>query len=158
MESTTKCYKHIFVVTDAFTKFVWLYPTKGTTTKEVLDKLHIQQKTFGSPENIITDRGTAFTSEEFKEYCNINQIRHHCVTTRLPRANGQVERINSIVIAVLTKLSLDKPADWYKHIDKVQRAINSTYQRSISTSPYKLLLGVRMKDRNLQTIYDFIEE
>lgn len=33
--STKKNYKHIFVVVDAFAKFVWLYPTTSTTSDEV---------------------------------------------------------------------------------------------------------------------------
>ena len=37
--ATTKAYKHILVIVDGFSKFVWLYPTKSTTTKEVLNKL-----------------------------------------------------------------------------------------------------------------------
>ncbi|KAK9679030.1 Integrase zinc binding domain [Popillia japonica] len=38
MTQTGKGYKCLFVVVDAFSKFVWLQPTKTTSTKEFLEK------------------------------------------------------------------------------------------------------------------------
>lgn len=37
--TTKKSYNHILVVIDAFTKFIWLCPTKSTTTDEVITRL-----------------------------------------------------------------------------------------------------------------------
>ena len=136
MEATQKGYRHIFSVIDGFTKFVWLYPTKSTTTKEVVAKLEVQKAVFGNPTQIISDRGTAFTSDEFKDYCKAEGITHTLITTGLPRANGQVERINSTVAAILAKLSIDDPTRWYMNVDAVQRAMNSTYHRSIGRTPF----------------------
>ena len=132
--------------------------TKSTTTKEVLDKLAIQQKTIGNPTRIITDRGTAFTSTDFKEYCATEKIEHILITSGVPRGNGQVERINRIIISVLTKLSIDAPDKWYKNVDKVQRAINSTYQRSIDTSPFEVMFGLKMKQRDDITLLQLIRK
>ena len=158
LESTNKNYKHIFVVVDSFTKFVWLYPTKSTSAREVIQKLELQRQTFGSPANIFSDRGTAFTAQEFEDYCTQHEIQHFKITTGLPRVNGQVERINSIIIPVLAKLSIDDPAKWYKHVDEVQRAINSTYQRSINTTPFELLTGVKMKTTSNLRVKEIIDE
>lgn len=157
LESTNKNYKHILAVIDSFTKFVWLYPTKSTTTKEVIAKLEIQRKNFGNPVNIISDRGTAFTSAEFQEYCDHHNITHHTITTGLPRANGQVERINSIIISVLAKLSIEEPAKWYKHVDDVQRAMNVTFHRGINTTPFELLVGVPMRNKKQMEIKELID-
>lgn len=148
MVATVKMYKYLFVVIDAFTKFVWIYPTKTTNTKEVLDKLKLQQQSFGNPRRIISDKGSAFTSEDFKKFCDEEKIEHAFTTTGLPRANGQVERINRSIIPILTKMSLMDPAKWYKHVSGLQRALNSTYHRSIVTTPFKLLFGVDIKQKN----------
>ena len=102
LESTSKNYKHIFVVIDAFTKFCCLYPTKSTSSKEVVTELVQQSVVFGNPVQIISDRGTAFTSDEFGQYCDSQGIKHSTITTGLPRANGQVERLNSVIISVLS--------------------------------------------------------
>ena len=71
----------------------------------MLKKLNIQQDVFGNPSRIITDKGTVFTSNAFKQYCDTQSIVHIKITTTgIPRSNGQVEQINGILVSVLTKL------------------------------------------------------
>ena len=84
------------VVVDGFTKFVWLYPTKSTDTRAVIDSLEKQASIFGNPVRIITDRGTAFISQAFEDYCNENKIQYLLIATGVPRGNGQVERMHRL--------------------------------------------------------------
>lgn len=156
--STKKGYKHLFVVVDAFTKFVWIYPTKTLTSGEVIEKLKLQKTNFGNPRRIISDRGTAFSSEQFKSYCKEENIELFHITTGVPRGNGQVERINRIILPMLTKLSLEREELWYKHVDKVQLAINSTFQRSIGNTPFNLLFGVEMRKPENIGLKEIVEE
>lgn len=158
LPSTNKNYKHIFVVIDDFSKFVWLYSTKSTTSREVIACLTKQQTVFGNPYRIISDRGTAFTSEEFNKYCTDEQIKHVLITTGMPRCNGQVERINRIIMPVLTKLSMENPAVWYKYLPKVQRALNSTYQRSIGVTPFEVLVGNQMRNKEDIRIVELLSQ
>lgn len=158
LESTPKNYKYILAVIDAFTKFVWLYPTKTTTTKEVIQKLDLQKSIFGNPSWIISDRGTAFTSAEFEDYCQQEKIQHAKITTGLPRANGQIERINRTIIPVLAKMTIEEPTKWYKHVSKLQQMLNSTYQRSINTTPLELLIGTKMRTNEDYRMKEIIEQ
>ncbi|GFW69092.1 transposon Tf2-9 polyprotein [Trichonephila clavipes] len=130
LPSTNKSYQHIFTVVDAFTKFTWLYPVKTVSAESALQKLKQQQKTFGNPIRIISDRGSAFTSKSFNDYCDEENIQHLQIATDVPRGNGQVERIHRTLIPVLTKLSLDDSTKWYKYVDRLQRILNSTISRS----------------------------
>ncbi|GFW30396.1 retrovirus-related Pol polyprotein from transposon 17.6 [Trichonephila clavipes] len=114
LPSTNKSYQHIFTVVDAFTKFTWLYPVKTVSAESALEKLKQQQKTFGNPIRIISDRGSAFTSKLFNDYCDEENIQHLQIATGVPRGNGQVERIHRTLIPVLTKLSLGDSTKWYK--------------------------------------------
>ncbi|GFW74283.1 hypothetical protein TNCV_2524861 [Trichonephila clavipes] len=111
LPSISKSYQHIFTVVDAFTKFTWLYPVKTVSAESALEKLKQQQKNFGNPIRIISDRGSAFTSKLFNDYCDEENIQHLQKATGVPRGNGQVERIHRTLslIPVLTKLSLDDP-------------------------------------------------
>lgn len=147
LESTSKKYKYIFAVIDAFTKFCWLYPTRTTAANEVIMRLKNQSVAFGNPVQIISDRGSAFTCEEFNKYCQDENIKHFLITTGLPRANGQVERLNAIIVPVLSKLCGNDPTKWFRHVEDVQRIINSTYSRSINTTPFELMIGVRMRTK-----------
>lgn len=157
LPSTSKQYHHILAVIDAFTKFVWLFPVKSTTSAEVICKLKILQSMFGNSRRIIDDRGTAFTSNEFTGYLDEQNIVFCPITTGVPRGNGQVERLNRIVIPVLTKLSMDNPMTWYKHVDRVQRCINSTYQRSIGTTPFQLLFGTHMRQVEDVLLHEWLQ-
>ncbi|GFX63496.1 transposon Tf2-9 polyprotein [Trichonephila clavipes] len=121
LPSTNKRYQHILTIIDAFTKFTWLYPVKSTTLEDALDKLKLQQKTFGNPKRIITDKGSPFNSKGFDDYCTEEKIQNLQITTGVPRGNGQVERIHRTLIPVLTKLSIDDPTKWYKFVDRLQR-------------------------------------
>uniref|UniRef100_A0A0K8UFR3 Pro-Pol polyprotein n=1 Tax=Bactrocera latifrons TaxID=174628 RepID=A0A0K8UFR3_BACLA len=79
-------------------------------------------------------------------------------TTGLPRANGQIERLNTIIINVLTKLSKNYPAKWYKFTDRVEEVINSTYNNSIDMTPFELLTGDKMSTADDLNIKQLIEE
>ncbi|KAK9692729.1 Integrase zinc binding domain [Popillia japonica] len=48
LETTGKSYKPILAVIDGFTKFVWLYPVKTTSTRETLSKLEENRRIYNS--------------------------------------------------------------------------------------------------------------
>ncbi|GBO32305.1 Transposon Tf2-8 polyprotein [Araneus ventricosus] len=158
LPSTNKKYQHILTIVDAFTKFTWLYPVKSTSAEDALDKLKVQQKTFGNPKRIITDRGSAFTSKAFGDYYTNENIQHFQITTGVPRGNGQVERIHRTLIPVLTKLSIADSTKWFKFVDPLQRILNSTFNRSTKWSPFELLIGVTMRNKEDLHLTDLLME
>lgn len=158
LKSTRKSYNHILAVIDAFTKFTWIFPVKSTKSEETVRKLQLITDVFGNPTRVITDRGTAFTGSVFTDYCKAENINVVQITTGVPRGNGQIERMNRTIISVLSKLSSDNPEKWFMHTNRVQQVINKTYQRSIGTTPFELLMGVPMKTRDDIEIRKLIEE
>lgn len=117
LASTNKNYVHIFAIIDSFTKFVWLYPVKSTKSAETIENLQQLSSIFGNTNRIICDRGSAFTANIFKEYCSNESIELVLCTTGVPRGNGQIERINRIIVSSLTKLSIGDPEKWYLHVN-----------------------------------------
>lgn len=157
METTTKKYQYILVVIDGFSKFTWLYPVRSTKAEEAITKLKSQQAIFGNPARIIADKHSSFRGDEFEKYCADEGIERHLTTTATPRGNGQVERMNAVVKPIITKLSIEHPAKWFQHTERVQRAINAAVSRSIGTTPFNLMFGVTMKnkeDEELQKVID----
>ncbi|KAG5317167.1 POL3 protein, partial [Pseudoatta argentina] len=53
--------------------------------------------------------------------------------------------LNKAIISILSKLSIEVPAKWYRHIDKLQRILNSMFNRSVNATPFDLLFGVKMR-------------
>lgn len=158
LPSTNKFYNYLFVVVDAFSKFVWIYPVKTTKSEEVVKKMQQQNEVYGSPARIISDRGAAFTANVFKEFCQQHGIHHILTTTGVPRGNGQVERINRIIVEVLTRMSVKDPKKWYKHIAHVQGVINSTISRSTKRSPFQLMFGTMMRREDDIQLRELLEE
>ncbi|GFX22847.1 transposon Tf2-6 polyprotein [Trichonephila clavipes] len=143
---------------DAFTKFTWIYPVKTVSAESALEKLKQQPKTFGNPIRIISDRGSVFTSKLSNDYCDEENIQHLQIATGVPRGNGQVERIHRTLIPVLTKLSLDDSTKLYKYVDRLQRILNSTISRSKIWTPFELLVGIKMRNKEDILIKDLLLE
>jgi len=117
-----------------------------------------QSDVFGNPSRVITDRATAFKANVFQEYCKVNNIQPLLVATGLPRGNGQVERINRIVITILTKLCAEDPKTWFKHVGRVQQFINSSAPRNTKIAPFKILTGINMKTKYDKELVKLLEE
>lgn len=124
-----------------------IYPVKSTDADEVIKKLELQREVFGNPFRIIADKAGAFRSKALEDYCKDNNIVRHLITTGVPRGNGQVERLNRVIIAMLTRLSINDPKQWFKFVNQLQTTINSTVTRSTGSTPFELLVGVKMRTK-----------
>ncbi|GBM66221.1 Transposon Ty3-I Gag-Pol polyprotein [Araneus ventricosus] len=142
----TKDIKSYLGLTGYFRKFIPHYSAIAKPLSNLLKK----------------DNNFSFGLKERESFNELKQIlksiQHLSVTTSLPRANGQVERLNSTVIAVISKLSKDDPTKWFKFVPELQRILNSTYQRSINLTPSELLVGVKMRDKTDLKIRELIKE
>jgi hypothetical protein len=58
---------------------------------------------FWPPNNIITDLGTQFTGSAFWDFCDERSLVVKYVSVAHPRANGQVERANGLILDALKK-------------------------------------------------------
>ncbi|XP_055910752.1 uncharacterized protein LOC129945117 [Eupeodes corollae] len=149
--------KHIFVMIDGFTKFTKLYPNKSTSSKEAIECLKSYFANFSRPNRIISDRGTCFTSKEFSEFLNDNNIQHVKVATHTPQSNGQVERLNRIITPMLAKeCEAHTTIDWDKHLEKVEFAINNSVNRSTGFTPSTLLFGRDQKGKFCDKVKEFL--
>jgi len=150
--------RYLLVVVDAFTKFTKLYPTKTTTTVEVINQLSIHFSNYSRPCIIVSDRGTAFTSNEFESFCRENNIRHVCVATHSPKANGQVERTNRVLGPMISKLiENDNKLYWYKVLSDVEFAINNSVHKTTNETPSKLLFGIEQRGKIVDAIREYVE-
>lgn len=96
---------------------------------------------YGVPNRLISDRGSAFTSYEFKQFMDESSSNHILVAIACPRANGQVERINRFLTPILSKM-IDSDKEWDQVLVDVEFVINNTISRAIGTTPFRVLYGV----------------
>lgn len=141
-------FKYIFEVIDGFTRFVRLYPCKSTDADEVMKHLDDFFRNFSCPKKyLISDRGTAFTSNDLKEFLTKKDIQHVKIATGTPQANGQIERINRVLTPMLAKLSKNGKG-WDQVLPEVEYAINNSVNRCTKNTPARLLFGVDQKGRS----------
>ena len=151
--------KHILLIVDAFTKYVKLYPVVSTSTREVCLSLDKYFEYYSRPSRVISDRGTCFMSNEFSTYLLDKNITHIKVAVASPQANGQVERVNRTLKAILSKISEPLAhSDWVNQLSRVEFALNNTVHRASKTAPSKLLFGVLQRGSEVDRLTEFLEE
>ncbi|KAM1469924.1 hypothetical protein ACFX1Q_040470 [Malus domestica] len=132
----------ILVATDYFTKWVEAKSYVELTSKEVCDFVdeHIMTR-FGLPRMIITDNGTIFTVERFKEYTASLKIPLEQSTPYYPQANGQAEASNKVLIGILEKMIKERPGMWHLKLNEALWAYRTSPRSATGTTPYALTYG-----------------
>ena len=133
--------EYVFVLVDAFTKFVLLHHTMNIDTANSIKALKMSASLFGAPTRVIADQGRCFASAEFREFCNSHNIDLHLIATGSSRANGQVERTMSTLKNMLTSVESSGEASWQESLPDVQLALNCSINRVTKHSPLELLIG-----------------
>ena len=151
--------KYILVIVDAFTKHVKLFAVKNTSTNEICCSLQKYFDNYSRPRRIISDRASCFTSTNFKNFIEHNNIKHVLVATGSPQANGQVERVNRVLKTILSKITNPlNHSDWVNKLTDVEFAINNSVNCSTRKTPYMLLFGVEQRGRNIDHLTEYLEE
>jgi transposase InsO family protein len=101
-------YTHILVAIDKFTKWIEYKPIASLTSAKAVEFIQEIMFRFGIPNSFITDLGSNFTSSEFFDFCKQRSIQIKYASVAHPRANGQVERANGVILNALRKKVFDK--------------------------------------------------
>nr|XP_036231816.1 uncharacterized protein LOC118683410 [Bactrocera oleae] len=148
---------YILVIVCAFTKYVILKALRNTKTTPVVSTLRDYITIYGCPKQIVSDRGTAFTSKEYQSFTDRYDIKQVKVAVRTPRANGQAEHVNKTVLASL-KYSIKADKEWDEALPQLQWSINSQSNATTKQSPNSLVFNYKPRDvttnRLIQAITD----
>ncbi|RWS19895.1 transposon Tf2-1 polyprotein-like isoform X1, partial [Leptotrombidium deliense] len=133
---------HILVAVCNFSKMVFLRAVTTTAAKQTVKAVNSIIEQLWIPERIVADRGTAFKNATFEEYCNNLQIKLIFNSTANPRANGQVERINRILVPLIAGFCKSKEfKDWDQQLPLAAIALNSRINKSTGKTPMEILYG-----------------
>lgn len=136
---------HILVIIDAYTRYIYLKAVRNTKSHTSIKVLREYFGIFGVPRRIISDRGTSFTSISFKRFMEDKGIKHVLNAVATPRANGQVERYNKVIVDALTTKSVGTSDNkWDDHLPDVQWGVNNTFNKGIGRTPSEALFGIRL--------------
>ncbi len=80
------------IVVDAHSEFPFVVPVPDQSSKTTVEALWAIMSSFGLPEQIVSDNGGAYISEEFERFCKVQGIKHIRSSAYHAATNGKAER------------------------------------------------------------------
>ena len=134
--------RNMMVMQDHFSKYVVAYVVKdqmARTASEMLRNGYFGL--FGAHPYLVSDQGKAFTGHLISNLCELYGVQKLRTSPYHAQTNGQVERMNQMIIRMIGKLEQDKKACWSEHLPEMLAAYNGTCSAVTGYSPYFLLFG-----------------
>ena len=78
-------------VVDAYSKWPEVLERPNITTQTTVDQLHSVFARWGIPQQVVSDNGPQFVSQEFDRFMSVNNIKHLKSSTSHPATNGLAE-------------------------------------------------------------------
>ncbi|KAK9692607.1 Integrase core domain [Popillia japonica] len=138
--------QYVIVLEDGYSKYVVLKAVSNTQAQPTIKFMYEFMSHYGKPLRVITDRGTAFTAQIFEQFCDDHNIQHIKTASATPRANGQVERANSMILSCLaTSTETYEGQDWCSTLFDVQWAINNSIHKVTKRSPAGIIFTYKVR-------------
>ena len=133
----------ILTLVDRFTKMCHFVPTTTACTSTQAAQLCVQHilRLHGVPTSFVVDRDPVWRSNFWHTWCSLLGIQLNMSSAYHPQSDGQTERMNRILEEVLRHYINPSHTNWETLLPWAEFAINSAYQESIKTTPFKLNYG-----------------
>ena len=132
----------ILTIIDLFTKWAMAFPIRNheatTVAKILIDKVFTS---FGTPLQILTDRGKEFESRLLGELCKQFEIEKLRTVSYKPSTNGGIERFHRTLNQLIGKVVRDDQRNWDECLPFVMAAYRATKHDSTGFTPNYLMFG-----------------
>ena len=136
--------RNVLVLRDHFSKYIVAYVVKDQTARTATETLRNGYfRLFDAPAYLVSDQGKAFTGHVITHLCELYGVQKLRTSPYHAQTNGQVERMNQMIIHMISKLEEDRKACWSEHLPELLLAYNATCSTVTGYSPYYLLFGRR---------------
>lgn len=143
---------------DVFSKKAYSIPLKNKEDITVLEGLkEMLRQMRVKPSAIRSDNGSEFTNEAFVAFAEKQGITLINGKPRTPQSQANIERFNGILKRMIEmyRVQFDEP-EWSRYLDKLMTTYNSTWQRTIDSTPDKVDAGDVPKEDVKKRIEDQI--
>ena len=136
--------KHQYILTlvDMTSRYPKAVPLKRIDTISVAEALLSMFSDHGYPAEILSDRGTQFTSDMMKEVHRLLSIRAIRTSPYHAQCNGLCEKYNGTLKKMLRRMVQEQPTEWDRFIEPLLFAYREVPISSLGGfSPFEVLLG-----------------
>lgn len=134
---------YVITATDAFSKWAFAKACLNIRTSVIINFVEEQILSIhGKPKCFITDRGSQFESNEWKEFIKKLGVEHRMTSPYHPQSNGIDERLNGTLVHILRTYVDKYQEDWDEHLKWSLYVYNTTVHESTGYSPYQVLHGM----------------
>ena len=132
---------YALVMVDHFTRWPVVFPVQDTEAETVASKVCEFIHAYGCPKELLSDRGSQFTSELVKALCRQLGVRKIYTCAFRPSTNGLNERLNGTLFDAIKMYASDKPSAWDQYLDAVTFAYRTTPHSVTQHTPAFLMFG-----------------
>ena len=135
-------YENIVTAMDVFSRYLFAYPTSNQDVQTVAKVINnIMTKHAYLPTTLISDKGTAFTSQVTKEVAGILGITLKHATTKHAQTMGLLERSDASIKQALKIETGERRSLWHKYVSIAVLNYNTSFHASIVCEPSRVFHG-----------------
>ena len=133
------------VVVDAYSKWPEVVPMTSTVTSKTISELRMIFAVHGLPEQLVTDNGLQFVSNDFVTFAKMNGIKHIRMVPYHPCSKGMVKRfIQTFKQAMKAR---DRMVPLRQRLSSFLLTYQSTPHATTNETPSQLLMGWKIQTR-----------
>ena len=145
LKTTDSGKKYILCMTDAFTKYVELVALPNKETQTVVSAIFFRWICrYGVPLEILSDQGKEFLSNFAKDLYQKLGVLQTTTSPHHPQCNAQAEVANKTIAKYLSDFVDNSTLDWELYLYPLMFAYNTSFHRTIKTSPFYLTYGLSL--------------
>lgn len=135
-----------FIIIDSYSKWIEVFFMNSTTAEKTIAKLRTLFASYGLPEEVVSDNGPPYQSQEMKDFFIKNGIKFLNIPPGHAPSNGAAERaVATVKLSLLKQMCLDKIANGSRtmqhHLDNFLFAYRNTPTTATGKTPAELFLG-----------------
>jgi hypothetical protein len=133
----------ILVVVDRMTKMAHFIPTVDEVDAPTTAALFMHRivALHGLPDDIVTDRGSVFTSSFTRTFLSALGVTQNISTAFHPQTDGQTERTNATLEQYLRCFASYQQDDWFDLLPMAEFSYNNTVHATTKQTPFFALHG-----------------
>ena len=133
--------RYILTIVDFATRWPEAVPLRDIEASTVAEAMFEVMCRVGIPREVLSDRGSQFTSGMMQDTWKLLSVKGLCTTAYHPQCNGLCENFNGTLKRMLKRMAAEQPREWPRYLAPLLFAYRETPQSSTGFSPFELVHG-----------------